>query len=64
MSTIELLRAKLLQISKDFQYILNENKQLRKELEDLKDKNDLFTRNSEDLILTINNRLKRDEQSE
>lgn len=58
MTTIEILKHKLNQITKDFQTLLDENKRLKIELENLKDKNDLFTRNSEDLILTINNKLK------
>jgi regulator of replication initiation timing len=58
MNTIDILKKKLLQISKDFQFLMDENRRLKVELENLKDKNDLFTRNSEDLILTINNKLK------
>ena len=58
MNTIDILKNKLNQISKDFQSLMDENRRLKLELENLKDKNDLFTRNSEDLILTINNKLK------
>ena len=58
MNTIDILKNKLNQISKDFQSLMDENRRLKMELENLKDKNDLFTRNSEDLILTINNKLK------
>ena len=58
MKTIDILKNKLNQISKDFQFLIDENRRLKMELENLKDKNDLFTRNSEDLILTINNKLK------
>lgn len=58
MNTIDILKNKLNQISKDFQTLMDENRRLKMELENLKDKNDLFTRNSEDLILTINNKLK------
>ena len=60
MTTIEILKHKLNQITKDFQSLADENQRLKVELENLKDKNDLFTRNSEDLILTINNKLKRE----
>ena len=63
MNTIDILKNKLNQISKDYQYLINENQRLKTELENLKDKNDLFTRNSEDLILTINNKLKGGKQS-
>ena len=58
MNTIDILKNKLNQISKDFQTLMDENRRLKIELANLKDKNDLFTRNSEDLILTINNKLK------
>jgi len=63
MNTIDILKNKLNQISKDFQFLMDENRRLKIELENLKDKNDLFTRNSEDLILTINNKLKSEDKS-
>jgi len=63
MNTIDILKNKLNQISKDFQFLMDENRRLKIELENLKDKNDIFTRNSEDLILTINNKLKSEDKS-
>ena len=63
MNTIDMLKNKLHQISQDFQHLIDENRRLKIELENLKDKNDLFTRNSEDLILTINNKLKSGDKS-
>ena len=63
MNTIDMLKNKLHQISQDFQHLIDENRILKIELENLKDKNDLFTRNSEDLILTINNKLKSGDKS-
>jgi len=63
MNTIDILKNKLNQISHDFQSLIDENRRLKHELENLKDKNDLFTRNSEDLILTINNTLKHKDHS-
>lgn len=63
MNTIDMLKNKLNQISRDFQSLMDENRRLKMELENLKDKNDLFTRNSEDLILTINNKLKSEDKS-
>ena len=63
MNTIDILKNKINQISKDFQSLIDENRRLKLELENLKDKNDLFTRNSEDLILTINNKLKNEDKS-
>ena len=53
MNTIDILKSKLNQISKDFQSLMDENRRLKMELENLKDKNDLFTRNSEDLKLLV-----------
>lgn len=64
MNTIDILRNKINQISKDFQFLIDENQRLKIELENLKDKNDLFTRNNEDLILTINNKLKSEDKIE
>jgi len=63
MNTIDMLKNKINQISKEFQFVIDENRRLKIELENLKDKNDLFTRNSEDLILTINNKLKSEDKS-
>jgi regulator of replication initiation timing len=63
MNTIDILKNKLNQLSQDFQFLIEENRRLKMELENLKDKNDLFTRNSEDLILTINNKLKSEDKS-
>ncbi|PIF04263.1 MAG: hypothetical protein CSA86_02800 [Arcobacter sp.] len=63
MNTIEILRDKLKQISKDFQFLLDENRRLKEELKDLRNKNDLFTRSNEDLILTIHNKLKKEGKS-
>ena len=62
MNTIDTLKNKINQISKDFQFLIDENRRLKIELENLKDKNDIFTRNSEDLILTINNKLKSEDK--
>jgi len=58
MNTIDTLKHKISQISKDYEFLINENQKLKLELENLKDKNDLFTRYSEDFILEIKNTLK------
>jgi len=63
MNTIDILKNKFAQFSKDFQFLMDENRRLKLELENLKDTNDLFTRNSEDIILTINNTLKHKDHS-
>lgn len=64
MNTIDILKNKINQISKDFQFLIDENQRLKMELENLKNKNDLFTRSNEDLILTINNKLKSEDKVE
>lgn len=64
MNTIDILKNKINQISKDFHFLIDENQRLKIELENLKDKNDLFTRSNEDLILTINNKLKSEDKVE
>jgi regulator of replication initiation timing len=63
MNTIDRLKNKINQLSKDFQFLIDENRRLKIELDNLKDTNDLFTRNSEDLILTIHNKLKSEDRN-
>ena len=58
MNTIEMLRNKIDRFSKDFNLLLQENKELKAKLENIRDKNDIYTKNSQDLILTIHNKLK------
>lgn len=62
MNTIDILKSKVLQITKEFNFLLEENKQLKNKLKHLEEKNDILTRKSEDLILSINNRLKNEDQ--
>lgn len=61
MNTIDILKNKVLKITKEFNFLLQENKQLKYKLEKLQEKNDILTRNSEDLILAINSRLKHED---
>ncbi len=61
MNTIDILKNKVLQVTKEFNFLLQENKQLKYKLEQLQEKNDILTRKSEDLILTINSRLRQEE---
>lgn len=63
MKTIEILKNKLEKITNDFHFLLQENKQLKAELNNLQNKNDILNRKSEDLILTINSRLRKEENS-
>jgi len=59
MNMIDTLKAKLEQTTKDFYTLYNENKQLKERIEQLEDKNSILTRKTQDLILTINSRLKK-----
>jgi len=60
MNTIDILKNRFLRLTKDFNFLAQENKQLRALIEQLTDKNDILNRKSEDLILTINNKLKKE----
>jgi len=58
MNILEKLVSKLNQMSQEFEFLIEENKQLRKQLDEYKNKDDLATRNSQDMILAIKNKLK------
>ncbi len=62
MNTIDILKNKVLQVTKEFNFLLQENRQLKYKLEQLQEKNDILTRKSEDLILSINNRLRQEDK--
>ena len=62
MNTIDILKNKVLQVTKEFNFLLQENRQLKYKLEQLQEKNDILTRKSEDLILTINSRLRQEDE--
>lgn len=53
-----MLTKKLEIMSNDFQNLLKENRRLKAQLDSLKNKNDLLTRNSQDMLLTIKSKLK------
>jgi cell shape-determining protein MreC len=61
MNTIDILKNKVLQNTKEFNFLLQENNQLKHKLEQLQEKNDILTRKSEDLILSINSRLRQED---
>jgi len=63
MKTIEILKERLDKITKDFHFLLQENKQLKAKITHLQDKNDILNRKSEDLILTINSRLRKEDDN-
>jgi len=62
MNTINILKNKVLQVTKEFNFLLQENRQLKYKLEQLQEKNDILTRKSEDLILSINSRLRQEDK--
>jgi|GEM_PF-6568117 len=61
MNTIDILKNKVLQVTKEFNFLLQENRRLKYKLKQLQEKNDILTRKSEDLILSINNRLRQED---
>ncbi len=58
MNTLDMLKNKVTKITKEFQFLVQENRQLKAHIKRLQDNNDILNRKSEDLILTINNKLK------
>jgi predicted RNase H-like nuclease (RuvC/YqgF family) len=59
MNTLDILKNRFFKLTKDFNFLAQENKQLRAVIEQLTDKNDILNSKSEDLILTINSKLKK-----
>jgi cell division septum initiation protein DivIVA len=59
MNILDTLKTKLEQTTKDFFTLSEENKQLKERIEQLEEKNSILTRKTQDLILTINSRLKK-----
>jgi|GEM_PF-5331811 len=60
MNILDQLINKLDDMSRDFQILVKENEKLKSELSDLKNQNDLFTRNNQDVTLMIKNMLQKD----
>ncbi len=60
MNILDQLINKLDNISHDFQLLVKENEKLKAELSDLKNQNDLFTRNNQDVTLMIKTMLQKD----
>ena len=60
MNILDQLIDKLDDMSRDFQILVKENEKLKSELSDLKNQNDLFTRNNQDVTLMIKNMLQKD----
>ena len=59
MDVVEELVKKLDIMSKEFQFLLKENRALRAQIKTLKDQHDVVTRNNQDMILTIKNKLRK-----
>jgi len=59
MNMLDTLKTKLEQTTKDFYALYDENKHLKQRIEQLEEKNSVLTRKTQDLILTINSRLKK-----
>ena len=60
MNILDQLIIKLDIMSQDFQHLIQENEKLKAELDDLKNQNDLFARNNQDVTLMIKNTLQKD----
>jgi regulator of replication initiation timing len=60
MDILEKLASKLNHMSSEFQALIRENEKLRTELNELKNRNDLFTRSNQDVTLMIKNVLQKD----
>ena len=60
MEVIEELAKKLEIMSIEFQYLIQENEKLKAQIENLKNQNDVITRNSQDMLLTIKNKLQKE----
>lgn len=60
MNILDELTNKLNNMSKEFEFLLKENKKLKAQLKELKGQHDLVTRNSQDMLMTIQSKLKGD----
>jgi len=62
MSTIDILKDRFSKILQNLNFLIQENKRLKAQVQYLKDKNDILNRKSEDLILVINNKLRKENE--
>jgi len=58
MNILQQLQIKLNYMTQEFSLLIEENKRLKRELDELKSKDDLATRDSQDMILAIKSKLK------
>jgi len=61
MNIMEMLQKKLDETTNDFYALYQENQQLKHKIELLQEKNDLLTRSTQDQILAINSKLRKEE---
>ena len=61
MNVMEILQKKLDQTTNDFYTLYQENQQLKQKIELMQEKNDLLTRSTQDQILAINSKLRKEE---
>jgi len=57
MEIINQLEQKLDQMSNEFQFLIEENRRLRDIIDELKNNNDMVTRDSQDMLMTIKSKL-------
>ena len=58
MDILDTLVEKLNIMSRDFEAVLAENRRLQRKIDELRVQNDILVKNSQDVILTIKNKLK------
>jgi cell division protein FtsB len=63
MDVIDDLAKKLEIMSIEFQFLIQENQKLKAQIENLKTKNDVITRNNQDMLLRIKDKLKKESES-
>lgn len=64
MDVIEDLAKKLEIMSIEFQYLIQENEKLKAQIENLKNANDVITRNNQDMLLSIKNKLQKQKENQ
>lgn len=63
MDVIEELAKKLEIMSLEFHYLVQENQKLKAQIENLKNQNDVITRNNQDMLLSIKNKLQKQKEN-
>ena len=63
METIDLLTSRLEQLSKEFNILLTQNNKLKNDIMKLQDKNDIYSKTTQDFTLAVSNILKKENKS-